>query len=214
MNSTLWYSLGLVLLLCVAFPVLAVGTTFARYRTDADYPLVFEVKENAKVYLGNITVLSEESESEKEEITFAEAETFSWQREGNTAALTLTVANGKTVTESEDKTIRVRLCVIGGAGLWQKDGTAEISLVLPAEEGSEEPETITATAKTINPGTILHSEYGDGWVFTFVDENGKELFWDLKGGEFSYVTFKITANVSQIENSSQLEYRVTAEVIE
>ena len=207
-NSTLWYSLGLVLLLCITVPVLATGTAFARYKSDAETETVFAVKEKPVIYTGTVR---EDSDGEK---SFEQTDELVWENDGETATLTLAVANGPEEGKSWYKSDqRIRIRIFASLGLWAEKETAEVKIVLPAEEGSEEGRTVQAAAERIKSGTYLHRIYGEGWILTFPDKNGEEIFWDIDGERFSYVTITVTAESSAMDGTALLIPEIKAEVI-
>lgn len=56
-----------------------------------------------------------------------------------------------------------------------------------------------ATAQRIPEGSVLHKNFGDGWVYRFLDGNGAELFWPVGAGEQQdyQVTVQSKTEISQ-----------------
>lgn len=211
-NSTLWYSLGLVLLLCIALPVMSIGTAFARYRTDEELFAFFRVEEEAKVEIGTITVTAPETEGVEEEVSFSKQNTLEWKSENGRNVLTFSVANGASETESRKQDQRFRLCIIGGASLGGESAPV-ISLIIPSEDDSGSEKIIKAAAEPIGTNTLLYHQRGAGWIFTFFDENGEEIYWDLPGGRFSYVTITVSAAVAEGWNAAQIDIQAIPEIV-
>ena len=116
-NSSLWHLLCLALLLCMAFAVIATGTAYARYRTDAKAELLFEIRKPAELVIGTVINVDGNEEFNPEGIQ-------EWKIEGNTATLEIAVSNGTNSVQAKDQKVRLRL--IGGIGLTVGEETAEI----------------------------------------------------------------------------------------
>ena len=204
-NSLLRHLLCLALLLCMAALVIATGTTYARYRTDAEAEILFEVKTPSQIIIG--TVLTDAEGNEK----FDPNGIPGWKTEGNTATFEIAVSNGSSGNGVKDQEIRFRL--IGGLGLSVGEGTAEVTLKI-TEDGSEK--IFYAEAEKILENTALHFEHGDGWGFTFFDENGKEFSRILEGGKTSYIKMSIIVDTTEIGKEIQdlLEPQFVAETID
>ncbi len=203
-NSLLRHLLCLALLLCMAALVIATGTTYARYRTDAEAEILFEVKTPSQIVIG--TVLTDAEGNEE----FDPNGIPGWKTEGNTATLEIAVSNGSSGNGVKDQEIRFRL--IGGLGLSVGEGTAEVTLKI-TEDGSEK--IFYAEAEKILENTALHFEHGDGWVFTFFEENGKEFSRILEGGKSSYIKMSIIVDTTEIgQENLHLEPQFVAETID
>ena len=72
---------------------------------------------------------------------------------------------------------------------------------------------ISATATPITEGTVIYHTYGAGWIYSFQDEEGEELFWELAGGELSFVSLTVTIDDEVLTEDSLLRTLVTGEVI-
>ena len=204
-NSLLRHLLCLALLLCMAALVIATGTTYARYRTDAEAEILFEVKTPSQIVIG--TVLTDAEGNEEFDLNGIPG----WKTEGNTATFEIAVSNGSSGNGVKDQEIRFRL--IGGLGLSVGEGTAEVTLKI-TEDGSEK--IFYAEAEKILENTALHFEHGDGWVFTFFEENGKEFSRILEGGKSSYIKMSIIVDTTEIDKDLHLmiEPQFIAETID
>lgn len=203
-NSSLRHLLCLALLLCMAFAVIATGTAYARYRTDAKAELLFTIRKPAELVIGTVINVDGNEEFDPNGIP-------GWKTEGNTATFEIAVSNGSSGNGVKDQEIRFRL--IGGLGLSVGEGTAEVTLKI-TEDGSEK--IFYAEAEKILENTALHFEHGDGWVFTFFDENGKEFSRILEGGKSSYIKMSIIVDTTEIdkENPLLIEPQFVAETID
>ena len=176
-NRIMWYSLGLALLLCAAFLVTSTGTAFARYRTEREKNITFEVREPERICLGTLA----------EDGSFAVTDPV-WKTVDDVHQLDLAVANGNSADDysRQDQIFYFRL--IGSAGLED----TKVYLHLPAEDSSAEETKLLATASPIVEGTALYHAYGAGWIYTFQDTEGEELSWTLAGSEFQFVSLTVT----------------------
>lgn len=203
-NSSLRHLLCLALLLCMAALVIATGTAYARYRTDAKAELLFEIRKPAELVIGTVINVDGNEEFNPEGIQ-------DWKIEGNTATLEIAVSNGTDSVQAKDQKVRLRL--IGGIGLTVGEETAEITLET-AENGSEK--SFKAKSEKITENSALHFEHGDGWIFTFFEENGEEFCWIFEGGKPSYVKMSIKVDISEIdlENGLIIEPQFITEIID
>lgn len=202
-NSTLWYSLGLVLLLFAAFAVISTGPAFARYRTEIGKNVTFEVREPEQIVLG--TVEKDLDGSQK----FISSVKPVWETEDGVTSLTMAVANGTNENRFAKADQKIKIRMIGSLGLWSED--SETADVILSAEGLEN--SVKATVSLIAMDTAVYHTNGEGWVFGFYDENGEELSWILEGGEHSFAVLEITVEASAISNPSLLQPQIVAEII-
>ena len=80
-------------------------------------------------------------------------------------------------------------------------------MIPSAEEGAED-EIITATAEKISKDSLTYTTFGEGWVFTFCDKNGKEIEWVLEGGSLSTVTMKLVLKGMEEDAQSLLQLQI------
>lgn len=215
-NITLWYSLGLAVLLCVAFLVVATGTTLARYRAEREAEITFEVREPEQICLGTVRTVTEEEATEdlKAGTEVFDASTAPvWENVENVPQITFAVANGTSATDYSQRDQKLQLRLIGTLGFWTGEGTANMYLLLPAEDGTDTVNKIQATVTPIPEGTVLHQTNGDGWIYTFQDVNKEELSWTLSGGELSYISLTVTMEGAVLSDPSLLQLQMVADVI-
>lgn len=215
-NNSLWYSLGLAVLLCVAFLVVATGTTLARYRSEREAEITFAVREPERVCLGTVkTITAEEATDALSEgtVVFDASMQPAWKTVENVPQLQLAVANGASATEYSIADQKIRLRLIAGLGVWTGETPANFYLILPAEDASAETKKIQGTATVIEEGTSLYQIHGAGWVYTFQDENGEELSWILEGGKLSYISLTVTMEGAELSEPSLLQHVIIADMV-
>lgn len=211
-NIKAWYSLALVMLLFIGLLAVATGTTLARYRSEREKELMFRVRPPEQIHLGTVEIIEAEGENPATEF-FDPATRLSWVTENGVTQLKFAVANGVSETDHSTRDQKVHLRFIASVGVWNGTQTPVLSLILPLEEGETEPKTVTATVAPIVEGTALYHAHGQGWMYTFLDQNEEELFWELAGGELSYISLTVTIDEAVPGDPSLLQPYVVAEVI-
>lgn len=206
-NNTLWYSLGLAMLLCAAFLVSATGTTLARYRAERKATITFQVRPPAQTSLGVVRTLSDEEAAEAgvpvgTEI-FDPSIQPQWETVDETLQLNLAVANGISAEDFSEKEQTVRLQMIATLGA----AASDVYLRLPSGE------PIKAAVSAIEAGSTLYATHGAGWLYTFLDAEGNELTWTLPGGTFAYLKFTLTMKSAERSSDSLLQPQVIAELV-
>lgn len=233
-NKSLWYSLGLASLLCAAFLVTATGTAFARYRTEREAGLTFEVRPPEQIAQGVLRQVTAEeaTENRKEgDLIFDASQAPKWESVDGGKQMTLAVANGISDAEYSTRDQKLTLRLVGTIGLPapEQSQTSEdpeaasetqaaenpftITLVLPPESADAAPTKLQAVQTPIVPGTPLYKTIGEGWIFTFVDEEGEEPFWMLPGGGWNWVTITLTME-GEASEKAMLSPQVMAEVMD
>jgi len=220
-NMIRWYSLGLAGLLCVSLLVIMTGTTFARYRDEKKRDIYFTPGVPDQIHIGTVSVVTKENDTEENpnEATVVTGEALSpeshlnWERKEDQVQLEFSVGNGLSDLNCSANDQVIRLRMIGSLGLWSGTQVPTLYLELPPEVEDGQGIRVAATVRPIVKESALHFEYGDGWVFTFLDEYGEELQWELAGEELSYVNFTITIDGEITENLTLLQPYVISEVI-
>ena len=203
-NRIVWYSLVLILVLCIGFGAISAGTAFARYRTELEKSVTFEVQEPEQISLGTLedkTFTTKEPVWEKVEIETEPGKTKTILQ------MELAMANGTSDTVFSQQDQRVSLRLLGSVGLWDGEAPVVISLL----QGKEP--SIQATATPIAEGTALYHSFGAGWIFTFQDTEGEELSWNLPGGQFNYVRMTVTIENAVTTADSLIQTLVVGKVI-
>lgn len=210
LNISRWSVLGLAAVLVMLSVILATGTALARYRTKYDRTLQFAAEKPALIYLGTVDAETE---------AFDPAATGTWERVGDTMQLHFSVANGTDAEAFAGKTQIFRIRLIGSLGIGQEQAMPAIKLMEPTIQDGEEAapaEEYTAEPVQIAEDSLLHSTFGDGWMYCFLDENGEERTWTLEGGAFSRID--LCAVLVLDENTSIdpsfLQLQVTGETVD
>lgn len=181
-NISRWYALGLAAVLVISSLILATGIALARYRTEYKETIKFVTGEPGGIYLGAV---------DEETGTFDVTATGNWEQVENTLQLDFSVANGVDQENCAERTQVFHVRLIGSLGIGQDETLPTIKLIDPtvhdSTKAADENEGYTAEPIRIVEGSLLHTTFGDGWVYCFLDEEGEELTWVLEGGEFSCV---------------------------
>ena len=201
-KSPFGYISVLALLLCMAALVISVGTTFSRYSKEISGSMTFGIRESEHIIIGTVT-----------NGNFSPAEEIVWTEENGEAVLKVAVANGTSSKDFCKSNQRITLEIVGSLGLSIDPEDPSIKLVLPSTEEDGEPVLVFAKATPIEKGTALYKANGEGWVLNFFDEEGKEVFWELKGGKLSFEEITIKAETSKISATSMLVPQIKAEIV-
>lgn len=204
----------LILFLSIGCMVAAAGTAFARYRSESQEKILFEVREPDQVYLGTV---KEVKAKEK----FAPSKTLEWTVDEKTgvASLTFAAANGTDSENYSAKTQAVKLRMLGSLNLAATGMPPELSVTYVSKKlnGDEEEKTVKGEISYLVEGTALYHTYGPGFIYTFYEttaEGKKELTWELPGGQLSHVTLTIKTSGTVSEVLGPLQPLITAETIE
>lgn len=211
-KHSLWYSLGLGVLLCIAVLVVSTGTAYARYRTERTKTVKFAVREREQIVLGTElhTVTSEEATDELPEgtVVLEAQENLVWEDVDGTSRLTVVIGNGTSKYQYSQRDQQVQVRLLGTLGVWDGEKPVEMKLTVEQAENTEE---LLAVSSSLEEGTALHYTFGDGWVYTFQSEEG-ELRWELPGGGFNTIRLSITMEGVTPNEAAALQFLVTAEV--
>ena len=187
----------MLVLLCL---MVSIGVTWARYRTEMDKSVYFQVRKPVAFYLGRIEYAEDETQKDAEG-KFVRSDEGEWERdEDGNLKLKFAVANGTSQTDYEKRDQQVSIRFIGSLGVQSGEAPITLTLTFPSEEDPEKPCQVKATAVRIDPESPMYTTYGDGWVFSF-QENGEELTWMLEGGELTYVEMDVTMDAEVIDTS-------------
>ena len=225
-NISQW-SLGLALLVAVGAILLATGTTLARYRAEFTADVNFSARPASEIRLGKVV-----QDMLGGEATFVADAQTGWELEEDQYRLTFAVSNiiGEKKYAADAQQVYLRL--VATPGIWDGTETVKITLLMPSEE---EPETTEVTEPTqsseateesaeteihydqfpatvtrINPESPLYETFGDGWVFSFRNEDGTERSWTLEGGKASVLEMILTLEGAALTDPSLLQLQITA----
>ena len=161
---------------------------------------------------------------EPEERMFDHESRSAWQRVDGVSRLDFAVANGKLVTVKDETTgaevtepqfaqgdQQVMLQLVGSLGVWNGQDEFVLTLKAPSRVKLGEFEEITATVQRIDPESLLYRNFGDGWIFTFLDEKGEPLSWTLEGGKFSVLELQLTLQGVIPDDMSRLLLQITGD---
>lgn len=193
--------MGLAIFLLLLSLAAAVGVSFARYRADHSQSLYFMVQKPGRIYLGNMATMDEPNI-----LTFDHRAVGSWKPVDDSLQLELTVANGTSAQDypREDQSFSVQL--VGSLGLWDGTEVADVTLRVRKEGAYDD---FRGTAARIRQGSPLYQTYGDGWVYSFLSENGEEMSWSLEGNRFSRVDMTVILAGSDLTQPSLLQPVIT-----
>lgn len=190
LNIGTWYRLGFAALAVIGCLLLAVGATFARYRTDSEADLALRVQATSYVYVGGVF---------NGEFT---AGSGNWQvNEEGKPQLQFMLSNQGTADTPALADQEVWLRVLVSEGI----GNERLQLILTTPDG----ENIMGTPVPIGTTTPLYQQFGPGWVYTFRDANATELTWELTGGDRSELTMTLTANGDFIPDTTLIQLQAT-----
>lgn len=212
LNISRWSILGLAAILMAGCMMLSVGTAYARYRLDSERLIQFVNKEPAQPAIG----IGLDGD-------FDPYAAIGWQEEVLTEMvdgvpqtrkvyrLDFTITNYLDTVGYDSEDMRVRVRLIGSQDAWKSGAPGSVVLTDGSllEDGSLRQRT--AVVEAIQEGTKLHHDFGMGWVFRFQDDYGRELSWDLEGGQLSCIPIQITVDASVINGTSLLQLQVEAE---
>jgi len=212
-----WSTLGLAALMLVGCLIGAVGIATARYRADLQASAVFQPQAPVQVYLGQFRPdetsqtytfdTAQQSWQPMEEdghrfyqLSFAISNSPTMTEfPADTQQVRIRLVGSVGLWNmDEEKNVVLKLRV--PKPVKEPDPTDPTTATDPTGETAApttatdptEPELLydeyTAVVSRVAAGTALYHTYGDGWLFRFVDEEGRELTWDLAGGQFSCMT--------------------------
>lgn len=207
-------SLLLLLFLCISCIAAATGITFARYRSDSQEKVLFEVREPNQVYLGTVQEIQEKD-------TFVSSEMLEWvlDEESGVVSLTFAAANGLDTESYSSKDQALKLRMLGSLNLAAAGIPPELTVTYVSKKlnGDEEEKTVKGEVSYLREGTALYHTYGPGFIYTFYEttaEGKSELTWELSGGSLSYVVLTIKTTGTDSDVLGPLQPLVIAETIE
>ena len=178
------------LLMCV---ILMVGVTWARYQEEKTSYLQYNARESASVSLwaGYDESTGELIEGDP---------VWSFYEGGGT--LRFYISNSTSAADHSAEDLRVSIRLLGTLGITN----AQVSLVV--SDGSSTT-TGNAVAVQIKEGTPLFDTFGGGNAYVFLDEDGSELEWNLKGGTLSVLSVQIDVlNLNEVSDAALLQLQV------
>lgn len=214
LNISRWYALGLAAVLVAASLLLAIGTTWARYRTEVGQETnLFEARRPISVTLGKLDDAG----------NFGAEDEILWEKQTDgKMLLNFAISNANADEDAEkpylEESLEVRVRLVGSLAAWSESETAKVILtdgtLLKSDFQTAEPQEkeFTAEVMRIPEKTALYYSFGDGWVFRFLDEEGEELTWILEGGQLSCVEMNITIDSAALAGTSLLQLQIIGEI--
>jgi len=184
--------LGIAAMLMLSCLTAAVGVTFARYRDGEKEGLIFQPDLKPQVFLGHM---------EGDSFACVQNE---WVRSEEQLQLAFAISNGPSNTEFSSVNQSVCLRVIASLSVWNEEMAISPSLTVGEK-------TYTATAQRIVEGSALYTQFGDGWILRFQDENGTEPQWELMGGQFSCISMLLHMDAA-VGDTGLLRLQAVAEM--
>lgn len=188
LSGTMW--LLLLLLACV---FLMVGAALARYQIKDSQIFSYELKDYEFIYLWR---------SYDEDTASFQSLQSAWQTEKDRKTLDFCVSNGTAENYAQaDQRVKIRLLVSLGA--WGGVEEMDALLHLPQTE-----ESFQGSAQPIVENSPVYSTFGEGWVITFCDEEGEEVFWTLEGAKLSYLEAQIAVQNVELQDTTLMQLQV------
>ena len=206
MNMFPW-SVGLSAVLIVLGLISVVGVSYARYQIGWNKSISHTPRQPEQICLGQMVT------QENGEVLFNPQAVGSWETVDGLSQLMFTVANGNSLQDYARQDQRIQIRLAGSLGVWDGKETIRVILRVPQQaepEGTQvQFDEILGNATRIQPDSPMHSVFGEGWVFTFPDAEGKERTWLLEGGSFSAVSMRILIDGMELTDPSLLQLTVT-----
>ena len=210
LNMFSW-SVGLAAALSVLCLIGAVGDSYARYQVNQSESIFYTADQSSQICLGQMVT------QEDGTITFDSQAVGSWEKADGKSVLTFTVANGTSEESFDSKDQRVQLRLAGSLGVWDGLQTVSVTLCVPNQDSSDENQPqydeIPGRAQRITPETPLYNVFGDGWLFTFMDENEEEWTWLLEGEKFSAIQMRLVIEGVELTDPSLLQLTATGHYV-
>ena len=223
-NISLWWLMGLAVLLMIAALLIATGTSLARYRESVDAIRLQDIRKPLSIYLGTVEYPQEQTTEEEATTeateptkateatepvgTFVPAESGQWElTDTGLYQLKFAVANGLKADEFDNRDQWVYVRLIGSS---QVLGAAEGTGIQLTVFGGKEPVVVDAVAAPIADQSELYGIFGGGWIFSFRDEDGEELRWLLEGRTLNHIEMALTVDGAAVTDISQLRLQVSS----
>ena len=205
------WSAGLAAVMSVLCLMGAVGVSYARYQVNRSDSVFFTPQQSAQVHLGQMAA------GEDGQMVFDARAVGKWETVENQSELTFAVANGTSSEEYAQQDQLVQLRLIGSLGVWDGQQTINVMLRVPLQEVTDETqpqyEEIPGIATRIPEESPLYKIFGDGWMFTFLDENIEEKTWFLEGDTFSVLQFSIVIEGIELTDPSLFQLTATGSYV-
>lgn len=187
-NIYAWCLLALAAIVCVG---MAVGVTYARYREDVGGNVQIGPRQNAQVYL----LAGKDPENYTPEAA-------QWEASGTARMMQFLITNtgSDDVIPEADQTCTLRLAA--SLDVW--DGVSPISIQLAYTKGAN-AQILQGQISRIEPDTVLHRQFGDGWLITFCDRWDREMLFRLEGGQRSWISMELLLETEQTIDEGMIQ---------
>ncbi|MDD6095776.1 MAG: hypothetical protein PUC29_08550 [Clostridia bacterium] len=170
------FRLCLVGVLCASLLILGIGTAQARYRNSTEKDIAFQAEQLKQVFLWSDTG------GELSDLT----PLADWtQTKGGGAKLSFKVSNGTSEESFCSEPLSFNIRVAASLGIMQNTDNVRVCLKIDGEQ-------YTAVAEPILKGTSRYEKFGPGVIYSFYDEKGVELSWQLTEDSLSVVKAELT----------------------
>lgn len=170
----------LVFVLC-AVCIIVAGVAYGRYSTTETGEFRFNALDIQLVQLHGITGEENRTAGEWNDIP------TEWQSSDDGYTMPFCVSNGPDADNysKDDLIYRIELTATSG---FPPEGTA---VILSAGEAEKEVK-YTGIPTAITADSTLYETVGPGYIYNFYDDKGREITFDLTGGELSVCDMKIS----------------------
>lgn len=182
-NRHLWVKICLLLLCLILTCSLVIGVTFGRYRQEfppVSYPFVADGQ--GTLILGGVV-----TQDWIDKGTWPAVPT-DWTADENKAQLDFSISNGKAATDFTQRNQTAVVRLVTGLGI----GAPENLTVELTFDQNDRKVTLIGQAEKVNDGSLIHQNYGPGWIYRFYDITGSEMAFPLTGGKLSYQNLTVT----------------------
>ena len=191
-NISKLYITGLIALLVVGCLIVSVGGTWARFRMDYTGNTTFKADVPASVVLG---VWDDETE------VFTSDNELVWTEIDGKFKLDFAISNNSSY---DDQIVKVRM--MANLNVWDEDNNVKDIVI---SDGTEEKYTMHP--ERIGENTSVYYTFGDGWIFTFFDEEGKEAQWLLEGGKLSVKDLDVIINSDVLTDIGLVQLQIVTD---
>lgn len=187
-----WLSVAVLLVMGITV-ALSVGVAFGRYQTRSDYNVSFSVASKCELSF------YEYSHSDNGESSIESFNGLSWEQNDHEQVSEVIISNYNAelnVTEENNVSFRVRLFVEDSSTSASSLGS--VNIVLTSDEFETSAQSYYISAST---PMILSSNYEQGYVYCFVDENNEEIIFNLPGKVKTDITVAFTVPHTVVTDS-------------
>lgn len=195
-----------VLCLCTCL-VLGVGASYARYQTDflaASYWFQSGTYDTIAMH----GFVAEKDLDAVKQGTWPKLQSGWSYTNNNSAQLKFSISNGASAEEYGGRNQMVSIQLIASLSVEDPE-QLQMTLTTVNDEGEEMQ--YTGIPAEIPTGSVLHSIYGDGWVYRFYDEENVEQTFLLEGNALDYQNFVLT--VTGEVSPSLLSLEISAQYV-